>query len=84
MYCALVAQANETDINSNTTIAFNLDGNEQAPFQYIPAVNSSASSMTFDYNVTVYSQTALPKTEHILVMTMLPGSWIAFDWAQYT
>ena len=81
VYCALV-QAGGEGYFTDTTINFNLDGNEQTPFQYVPT--DLSAPLTFDYNVTVYSQTALPNTEHKLVMTVLPGSWIAFDWAQYT
>lgn len=70
---------------TTTNITFTLDGNQELePYTHKPTETSGAATGTFEYNVTVLSQTGLENSEHTLVMKMQPGSWIAFDWAQYT
>ena len=81
VYCAVVLEGGSGQV-TETNIAFNLDGNQLQTYSNDPT-NPDATT-TFKYNVTVFSQTGLENIEHTLVMTMLPGSWIAFDWAKYT
>ncbi|EPS98614.1 hypothetical protein FOMPIDRAFT_1104985, partial [Fomitopsis schrenkii] len=82
VYCAVVQGGDARDAINNTNIEFDLDGNPSTFYDNNPAVSDGAP--TFGYNVTVFSMTALMNTQHTLVMTMQPKSWMAFDWAQYT
>ena len=81
VYCAVVEGGGSGQV-TETNINFSLDGDDMESYVNSPSTSSAAA--TFNYNVTVFSQTALANTEHTLVMTMQPGSWIAFDWAEYT
>lgn len=81
VYCAVVLGGESSQI-TDTKIDFTMDGNQESPFTNDPTVSNATA--TFGYNVTVFSRAALENITHTLVMTMQPGSWIAFDWAQYT
>ncbi|EPS98618.1 hypothetical protein FOMPIDRAFT_1017517 [Fomitopsis schrenkii] len=72
-------------VQSATTlinISFELDGQTTGSFVHVPLLTED-----YEYNVTLYSNTALENVQHTLVMTpqrQTNASYMAFDWAQYT
>ncbi|KZT64252.1 hypothetical protein DAEQUDRAFT_760036 [Daedalea quercina L-15889] len=63
-------------------ISFELDGKVAGTYTHAPSDN-----VDYEYNVTLYSNTALANVQHTLVMTPQRepnASYMAFDWAKYT
>lgn len=63
-------------------LSFELDGQPVGTYSHIPS-----QSEALQYNVSVYSNTALENAEHEFVMTArrdVNASFLAFDWAMYT
>ncbi|KZT64254.1 hypothetical protein DAEQUDRAFT_44614 [Daedalea quercina L-15889] len=67
---------------TSTNLDIELDGEGQS-YVYDPT-DQGATTSDFNYNVTVYSKTGLANQQHNLVINLQPGSWIAFDWLEYT
>lgn len=68
-------------ITTFVNISFALDGQVDGAF------TSPGTGPDMLYNVTVYSKTGLPNTQHTLVISPqydVNASYIAFDWAMYT
>ncbi|KAH9842688.1 uncharacterized protein C8Q71DRAFT_853218 [Rhodofomes roseus] len=60
-----------------------LDGEVVGHYSHVSAANSD----TYNYNVTIYNNTGLANTQHLLQMTAMQDSQasvILFDWAEYT
>ncbi|KAH9917971.1 uncharacterized protein B0H18DRAFT_685913 [Fomitopsis serialis] len=83
VYCIMAQKVNSTAIITATDIDIELDGEKVKTYVNIPT-NLDATTGDFSYNVTVYDNTNLTNMEHTLKMTVLAGSWIAFDYLQYT
>ncbi|KAH9917970.1 uncharacterized protein B0H18DRAFT_1033057 [Fomitopsis serialis] len=83
VYCVMAQKVSSTAIITITDIDIELDGEKVKTYVNTPT-NQDATASDFSYNVTVYSNTNLTNTEHTLNMTVLAGSWIAFDYLQYT
>ena len=79
----MAQKVNSTAIITASDIDIELDGEKVKTYVNIPT-NLDATTGDFSYNVTVYDNTNLTNMEHTLKMTVLAGSWIAFDYLQYT
>ncbi|TFY53522.1 hypothetical protein EVJ58_g9404 [Rhodofomes roseus] len=63
-------------------VSFELDGKVAGLYTHVPSTSTS-----YEYNVTLFSNTGLANTQHTLVISPQrepDTSYMAFDWAQYT
>lgn len=82
VYC--VVPNHISKITTLVNISFELDGEHAGYYTHKPDENSEK----YSYNVTVYNNTRLSKTQHTLnMLTTRQGSQdslLLFDWAEYT